>query len=83
MVLMNHIISDLKFRKTLYLSPFIGLTLLLFLRLSEDIRLRDHRKLQHRILIAICYMSISRHNLSGRHFPVQLIAVIAAQIIIP
>ena len=79
---MYHIVAHLQFRKVTDLATFVFFTLAFLTHFTENVRFRDHRKLQHRILIALCHMTISCHNLTRLHFSVLLFTVITAQIII-
>ena len=78
MIFMHYIIARLQLRKALDLPPFIGLPLLFLFYLAENIRLRDHGKLQHRIFISFRHMSIGSHDLARLCQPVQIVAVVAA-----
>ena len=79
---MNHIISRFEFCKFMNLLSFVYFPPLFLLFLSENIRLRDHRKFQHRILIAFCHISISHKDLARIDLPLHIFAVKAAQVII-
>ena len=65
MIFMYDIIPDTQIRKLLDFFAFIGAVPLLFLFFfPENIRIRNHCKLQDRIFIPLMHFSVADHDLS-------------------
>ena len=82
-VFMDHIIAGLELREILdLLSLILPAALFLFFP-SEDVRLRDDHKFQHGILVPLRRIAAGNHDLPRLYGPLHIIAVKAAQVIIP
>ena len=76
MVFMYHIVSDTQFAEILDpLSAVLGFLPFFLFFLSENIRFRDHHKLDQRIFKAPLGMAEGGHDLSGGNDPVHIFGI--------
>ena len=81
-IFMNHIISDLQFRKVIDFSSFVLFFLFLFfLFCSENIAFGNHRKFQQRIFKTFQYSPVKGHDLPRLYFPIGVFRIKSSQII--
>ena len=83
MVFMDHIVSHLQLGEALDLPALVGAALLFLLYLPENVCLRDDLELQQRVLVPLPHVAVGGHDLPRLHLPVHLVAVKAAQIVVP
>ena len=82
MVFMHHIIARPEFGKILDLLSVIPPAAFLLFLSAENIRLRNHDELKHRIFIPFCHIAVGHHYFSRIDAPFHILAVKTAQIIV-